>query len=275
MDAITALRLAGSVSRTGRLVDRGVTSREISRQIRDGTILRLRQGVLALPDAPVDLVNATLHSARLTCASAARYYDLWLLHPPTTHHLCSHSRTQQLWTNHHRPLSVPVHRVLPLVGEVDALIHALQCLPALEAAVMVESALRRGDTVRSFLLDRLQGNRNGPARAALDLVTGTAESALEVVARVLFLRAGLQVEAQVQLHSVGRVDFLVESFLVVEVDGDTYHSDRASRRRDRRRDNMTVVGGYLVLRFGYEDILFHPEAVLAQVLAVLSGRPLR
>ncbi|THJ65839.1 DUF559 domain-containing protein [Arthrobacter echini] len=275
MDAVTALRLAGAVARTGRLLERGVTSREISRQIRSGAILRLRQGVLALPDAPPDLVTATLHHARLTCASAAQYYDLWLLHRPTIHHLYCHARAQEDWTNHHRPLSVPVHASLPLVGRVDALIHALHCLPPLDAAVMVESALRRSDTVRSFILDRLQGNRNGPARAALDLVTGTAESALEVVARVLFSRAGLHVEAQVQLDGVGRVDFVLEGFLVVEVDGDAYHSDRASRRRDRRRDNMSIVGGYLVLRYGYEDVMFHPGEVLAQVLAVLSGRPLR
>lgn len=275
MDAVTALALAGSVARTNRLVEQGVTHREIARQVRSGTVIRVRQGVLALPEAPQDLVTATLHAGRLTCASAARHYGLWLLHPPVAHHLCSHARAQQHWVNHHRQLSVPVHPTLPLVGPVDVLIHALHCLPALDAAVMVESSLRRADTVRPFLLDRLQGNRNGPARAALDLVTGTAESALEVVARVLFSRAGIHLQSQVQLDGVGRVDFLLEGFLVVEVDGDAYHSDRAARRRDRNRNNMTVAGGYLVLRYGYEDVMFHPDAVLSQVLTVLSGRPLR
>ncbi|WP_247827825.1 DUF559 domain-containing protein [Arthrobacter antioxidans] len=275
MDAIVALRRAGSVARTGRLLQQGVTRRQVAALIRSGVVIRPCRGVVALPDAPEDTVTAVLHGARLTCASAARHYGLWLLHPPGALHLASHAREDERHTHHHRPLSVPVHPHLPLVGRVDALLHALHCLPAIDAAVMVESSLRRGDTTRAFLLERLRGNRNGPARAALDLVTGTGESALEVVARVLFLAAGLGVETQVQLDGVGRVDFLLEGFLVVEVDGDAYHSDRAARRRDRGRNNMTVVGGYLVLRYGYEDIMFHRQDVLAQVLAVLGGRPIR
>ncbi|MFC3298141.1 DUF559 domain-containing protein [Arthrobacter agilis] len=275
MDAVTTLRRAGSVARTGRLIERGVPRREIAAALRSGAIIRLRVGVLALPEAPQDLVVATMENARLTCASAARHYDFWLLHPPTSQHLASHARAADHRIGHHRPLSVAVHPSLPLVGLVDALIHALHCLPAVDAAVMVESSLRRGDTIRPFLLERLQGNRNGRARAVLDLVTCTADSALEVVARILFLQAGLHVEAQVQLDGVGRVDFLLEGFLVVEVDGDAFHSDRATRRKDRRRNNVTITSGYLVLRYGYEDIMFHREDVLAQVLAVLSGRAVR
>ncbi|WP_434995743.1 DUF559 domain-containing protein [Arthrobacter sp. Ld5] len=274
MDAIVALRRAGSVARTGRLLRQGVPRRQVAALIRSGVLVRPGRGVVALPDAPEDTVTAVLHGTRLTCASAARHYGLWLLHPPTSLHVTSHAR-QDRHTHHHRPLSVPVHPQLPLVGQVDALLHALHCLPAIDAAVMVESSLRLGDTTRAFLLEHLRGNRNGPARAALELVTGTGESALEVVARVLFLSAGLDVETQVQLDGVGRVDFLLEGFLVVEVDGDAYHSSRAARRRDRGRNNMTIVGGYLVLRYGYEDIMFHRQDVLAQILAVLAGRPVR
>lgn len=140
---------------------------------------------------------------------------------------------------------------------------------------MVECSLRRGDTVRSFLLERLEGDRNGPARAALDLVTGCADSAIEVVARILFRGAGFHVETQVPIEGVGRVDFLLEGFLVVEVDGAAYHSDRHALRRDLIRNNRTIAGGYLVLRYSYEDIMFHPQDVLSEVRGVLSGRVIR
>ncbi|WP_299168873.1 hypothetical protein [uncultured Arthrobacter sp.] len=143
----------------------------------------------------------------------------------------------------HRARSVPVHPYLPLVGLADVLIHALHCLPKEQSAVIVESALRRDETVRSFLLERLEGPRNGRARAALDAVTGCAESALEVVTRLMFVDAGLQVETQVRIDGVGRVDFLLEGCLVVEVDGDAYHSTRRERTRDQRRNNMTIAGG--------------------------------
>lgn len=155
------------------------------------------------------------------------------------------------------------------------LVHALQCLPPVEAAVVVEGSLRRGDTVRPFLLERLEGDRNGTARAALELVTGCADSAIEVVTRILFRNAGFYVETQVFIDGVGRVDFLLEGFLVVEVDGAAYHSDRKALRRDLRRNNTTITGGYLVLRYSYEDVMFNREAVLEQVRAVLSGRVIR
>ncbi|GAB3537192.1 hypothetical protein GCM10027403_20640 [Arthrobacter tecti] len=140
---------------------------------------------------------------------------------------------------------------------------------------MVESSLRRGDTVRAFLLDRLQGNRNGQARAALELVSGCAESAIEVVARVMFRGAGYFVETQVRIDGVGRVDFVLEGFLVVEVDGDEFHSTREARNRDRRRNNELIARGYLYLRFGYGDVMFRRDDVLEQVWTVLSGRVVR
>lgn len=274
VDAIEVLRSVGSVARTQTLRDRGVTKRHIANAVTRGDVLRLRPGVLALPDAPGDFRAALLNNGLVTCASAAKHYRLWLLHPPSRLHLSCHHGHGRGYANH-RERTVPPHGNLPLVGVVDVLIHALLCLPPVEAAVMVESSLRRGDTVRSFLLERLQGCRNGKARAALDLVTGCADSAIEVVARILFRSAGIHVETQVFLHGVGRVDFLLEGFLVVEVDGAAYHSDRRALRRDLQRNNTTIAGGYLVLRYSYEDIMFNSAAVLEQVRAVLSGRVIR
>lgn len=268
------LRQLGSVARTHALLERGVGRRQLAHEVAAGRIIRLRQGVLALPDAPADLAAAYLNNGLLTCASAAKHYGLWLLHEPTQLHLsCLHGRGRG--PVNHRERTVPLHSYLPLVGVVDVLVHALRCLPPIEAAVIVESSLRRRDTVRGVLLDRLVGDRNGKTRKALALVTGCAESAIEVVARVLFRGAGFYVETQAQIDGVGRVDFLVEGFLVIEIDGAAYHSDRKALRRDLLRNNMTIAGGYLVLRYSYEDIMFNQEFVLNQVRHVLSGRVIR
>ncbi len=274
MDAIATLRGLGSVARCCEVLKRGPSRRQIDRHVARGELLRLRTGVISLPDARPDYVAAVLNNGRLTCVSAAATYDLWTVTPANSLHLsCRHGHGAG-YTNH-RERTVPPHPRVPLVGLVDVLIHALRCLPPLEAAVMVECALRRGDTIRSFLLDRLPGDRNAPARAAVGLVTCAAESPLEVVARVLFINAGFHVETQVPLAGVGRVDFLLEGFLVVEVDGAAFHSDRRALRRDLRRNNGAIVGGYLVLRYSYEDIMFHPEEVLREIRQVLSGRVIR
>ncbi len=140
---------------------------------------------------------------------------------------------------------------------------------------MVECALRRGDTVHAFLKARLPGTRNGKAGRALAAVDLTGESAIEVVARLLLRGAGLDVQPQVMVPGVGRVDFLDEGFLVIEIDGAAFHSDRRAFRRDRRRNNMTVVGGFTLLRFSYEDVMFAPDEILAVVFAVLGPRPVR
>lgn len=271
MDAIGLLRNWGRVAPTRRLTDLGVTKREIAKHIARGELLRVRPGVLALPNAPGDFLAAVGNNGLLTCASAAGHYGLWLLESPSSIHIsCLHARATQCVN--HRMRTVPEHPYLPLVGLADVLIHALRCLPRDHAAVIVESALRQGETVRSFLRERLEGPRNGQARAALDAVTGCAESPLEVVTRLMFIDAGFDVETQVRIDGVGRVDFLLEGFLVVEVDGDAYHSSRRERIRDQRRNNMTISGGYLLLRYRYEDIMFDREGVLKQVRSVLAGR---
>ncbi|GAB3544209.1 hypothetical protein GCM10027404_00520 [Arthrobacter tumbae] len=141
---------------------------------------------------------------------------------------------------------------------------------------MVESAVRRGEIALSFLFNHLAGDRNGRARTALQQVTGCAESPIEVVARLLFVGAGFHVETQARIEGVGRVDFLLDGFLVVEIDGAAFHSDRKALRRDHRRNNSTLLNGYLILRYGYEDVMFEQQAMLDEIrLALRQRRPHR
>jgi len=80
------------------------------------------------------------------------------------------------------------HPWLPVAGLADVLIHALHCLPELEALVMVQCAVGRGDITLAFLRSKLEGNRNGRARAVLDLVIPRADSLLEVLANTAVRR---------------------------------------------------------------------------------------
>ncbi|MGC9670186.1 hypothetical protein ACNTMW_27040 [Planosporangium sp. 12N6] len=62
----------------------------------------------------------------------------------------------------------------------------------------------------------------------------------------------------------------VEFGVVVELDGRAAHPDEA-RWRDMRRDNLTVVSGARVLRYGWADVTGQPCAVAAQVGVVLRA----
>lgn len=165
----------------------------------------------------------------------------------------------------------PKHGWLPVAGLADVLLHSLRCLPELESLVMVQSAAGRRDIELDFLYSKLQGRRNGQARAILDLVIPRSDSLLEVLANTHFRRAGLRVRRHVYIPGVGEVDFLIEECLVVETDGST-HFEPKSVKRDQRRNNRSVLGGYLVLRYYYADVVHAPEEMVADVLAVLKLR---
>lgn len=91
----------------------------------------------------------------------------------------------------------------------------------------MDCAVGRGDMTLGFLRDRLPGKRNGRARQVLDWVDRGAESLLE-----------------------GR--------LIVELDG-RQHGEWPQIKKDQRRNNVSVVRGYTVLRYYYDDVVHHPE----------------
>jgi very-short-patch-repair endonuclease len=69
------------------------------------------------------------------------------------------------------------------------------------------------------------------------------------------------VESQVHIDGVGYVDLLLEGRLIVELDG-RHHGEWAQVKKDQRRNNRSVVQGYTVLRYYYDDVV--PAAPAAQ-----------
>ncbi|SDK45633.1 Transcriptional regulator, AbiEi antitoxin, Type IV TA system [Arthrobacter sp. ov407] len=273
MDLTGYLKYAGSVARTGTLLQAGFSERSIRNAVAAGEIRRLRHGVVALPGARADFVAAVLANGTLCCASAAPFHGIWRLHEPERLHLlCAHGSAPGVVI--HRGSLVPAGTPQPVASLTDTLLHALRCLPAVDAAVMVESALLQGRTTLDYLRQRLPGNRNGAARAVLDLVDGTADSAVEVVARLLFQSQGIYIQTQVNLPGIGIVDFLLEGFLIVEIDGST-HLEPAQVKKDRGRNNASTLTGYAVLRYGYHDVVYNPQKVVDEVWQVLRGRVIR
>jgi len=70
------------------------------------------------------------------------------------------------------------------------------------------------------------------------------------------------------------VDFIWRSRrLVVETDGERFHSGPASMRRDSCRDAELEQAGYRVLRFGWNDVDGRPERTIAEIDRALSRSP--
>lgn len=75
---------------------------------------------------------------------------------------------------------------------------------------------------------------------------------------------------------VAEIDFANPQLkIAIEVDGRAFHSDRHSFERDRARQNMLVIEGWVVLRFTWERIVNDPEGVLAEVASAYAAALLR
>lgn len=84
---------------------------------------------------------------------------------------------------------------------------------------------------------------------------------------------GVQVEVQVQIEGVGRVDLVVDGWLIIECDSREYHEGWMTQKRDRRRDLAAAARGYTTIRPIAEDILGTPEEVLTLLKQTLSRHP--
>jgi very-short-patch-repair endonuclease len=148
------------------------------------------------------------------------------------------------------------------------LLQCLRTLPLDEALSVADSALREDGCHQ--LLARVADEARGRGAARVRLVAsradGRAAGPFESCTRHLCLGVpGLQVEPQVTVRDgafSARAD-LVDTRLriVVEADSFAWHGDRAALARDCRRYNRMVVGGWMVLRFSYEEVMHHPERV--------------
>lgn|GEM_PF-2199224 len=70
-----------------------------------------------------------------------------------------------------------------------------------------------------------------------------------------------------------RVDFMVNDRLIVEVDGEAYHSAPEAVARDRERDAYMVSYGYAVLRIPAKVVLRQPSEALRRVRISLANLP--
>lgn len=268
MEAHQYLSQLGGVARTGQLLAAGYSRTDIARLLAQGAS-QPRRGVFILPDCKPEIAAAIRHNARVSCASAAGHYGLWLREPPAEHHLaCNHGHGRGFVR--HRTVRFDPHPLLPLAAVEDVVLHALGCLQPPASAAVATSAIRLHGVSLELLKGQLLGDRSGPSLRMLRELDFRAESIVEVDAQHLFRANGIAFDAQVQIPGIGRVDFLIEGFLIVEVDGYAFHSTRDALRKDLSRNNASTIKGYRVLRYPPEVIWYEPERVLAEIRAVLA-----
>ena len=109
-----------------------------------------------------------------------------------------------------------------------------------------------------------------------ELIDPLAESGLETLARLRLRRFVRSIRSQVTIAGIapggrsGRVDLLLDGWLVIELDGDKFHDPIV----DREQNAILVRLGYRVHRFGYTQVIHGWEDMEATIRELLRYVPL-
>jgi very-short-patch-repair endonuclease len=292
--AVLAGEQHGVVARR-QLEELGLGRRGIEVRLCAGRLHRLYPGVYAVGHEALTregrwmaAVLAGGPGAVLSHRSAAA---LWRIRAPSSRAIevttSAKSRSHGSIQRHFAMLpadEVAVERGIPTTTVPRTLLD----LAAVSSIDVVEHALREAEYLRLHdrlslpdLLDRHPGRRGCRTireclRRRADLPAGRARSWLELEFLPFLRRHGLpRPRLNVWLEVGGKsiqVDCLWPGAVVVELDGFAAHGTRVAFREDRARDRRLRVAGYGVTRIAPEQLDEEPEALAADLRALL-GRP--
>lgn len=236
--------------------------------------MRAREDVYLASDADADCIAACQVGGRLTCVSELARWGVFVLDGADRLHVDVHSSRSRLRTP---PRGIRVHwsRRAPdgwaSCDIVDALVTAVMCQSVSAAIATLDSALHQR-LIGEAELDEVFAALPRRLRLLRRHLDHRAESGAETLMRLLLRRLGCRVEVQRQIAGVGRVDFLVDGWLIIECDSEAHHADWAQQKKDRRRDQAAAERGYVTFRAIAEDIFWHAERPLAAIRGLLGAR---
>ncbi|MBW4031813.1 MAG: DUF559 domain-containing protein [Acidobacteria bacterium] len=248
-------------SRTLR--ESGLSGRAIATAVADARLIRLRTGWYATPGTSVEVITAVRCGGSLSCGAALRSHGVWVVRRDVHVRVSPSARVHGRTTRLHR-MHGDSHDGIDDV--MTALVVAIRCMPFEEAVCALDSALQLGMISRSAARSRFTSPGESRVLAAADR---RSESGIETLARLRLRSRGIRVRVQVAIAGIGRVDLLVGDRLVIETDGDTWHSTAEQREHDRRRDSALISRGFLVMRVGYARVMNEWDGFLKEVLAVV------
>jgi len=269
------------------LIAAGVSRRTLATALRSGEIVRARRDRYVSAAAPEQVLRAVRVGGRLTCLALLRLLGVFVLEQPAVHiHIVrGTSRIRSPRTAkepleprelrkvrlHWLPLIRPDEATLARVGVIDALIHSVLCQPARHAIATLDSALNKG-LIQVEHLGEIFTALPARYRALRPMLDGRAQSGPETLVRLMARGLGCVVEPQVWFDGIGRVDMVVDGWLVIECDSREFHSSWEQQVADRKRDLALAALGYSCLRVTAAQVMYRPEEVLAPLRGLVEAR---
>ena len=288
----STLAQLGHIATRAQLVAEGFHGFALTAAVRGGEIARIRRGWYRTAEANLDAVAAVRVGGRLSHSSAARSLGLWA-GLDTRLHICvtrgasrlrrptflalddvpgqtpdlprqvrdAHADSTAAKTT---PSGLVVHWLRPgrqdLRSSETWRVSLRDCLRQMVAVSDSETAVACLDTaITAFGLSRQQLHRAfvGQSKRSRELASRAqpgSDSGLESIVRQRLESRGTPFRQQVSFTNIGRVDFLFDYGVVVEIDGWAFHKSPASFESDRRRDALLTERGLTVLRFSYLQV---------------------
>lgn len=263
---------------THALLRAGCTRYALSLAVRDRSVIRVRQGWYALPQLSAAETRAARVGGRLACSSAASHHGLAVrgdrlhvevlrnsarLRDPSDHRRRLNGNATIHWT------STQADGRRPCVTVLEALTHMATCASPEQTIAAVDSALRL-ELISESDWNGVVALVPRRLRRLLVEVHRESESITESVVRFRLSMLGIRTRAQVSIAGVGRVDLLIGTALVIELDGKRYHTDPQRFENDRRRDARLSARGYRVLRFSYTQVFERWHEVRAAIVSAIA-----
>ena len=272
-----ASRTHGVVTRQ-ELLDAGVTTDEIRERLEKGALLREYRGVYRVGHRAPSLearylaaVRACGNEAVLSGQAAAFLYELIRGTPPrpevTTK---SDRRVPGVRTRRSKTIEATTHRGIPITDVARTIVDIAPRLSpdrlaraCHEAGVKYRTTPAHVKTVRARIGPKL--------RRILDGDTPVTLSKLEKRFIELLRDADLVLPVTNHVIDGRRVDCRWPAQrLTVELDGYRYHGSRHAWEQDRQREREARARGDDFRRYTYGDVFESPEAMLAELRAVIS-----
>ena len=149
-------------------------------------------------------------------------------------------------------------------------------LPFDEALAVADSALRSGDLTSEQLIAALPSDATAAVCRVIEHASPLAANPFESVLRAILIDAGISVVPQ-WATTIGGITFHPDladpmNGIAVEANSWAHHASKLDHDQDCVRYNALVLGGWLVLRFTWEQVMFSPHDVATAVRAAVALR---